>query len=91
MQACLEDQIGRNIEVYIDDKEFIGVFRMPANAIYDGDKIYAVVNGRLEERLIKVVARLEGDVLVSGDVGDGDMIAVTRLPEAASGLQVLVK
>ena len=82
---------GAFVEVYIDDKEFIGVFRMPANAIYDGDKIYAVVNGRLEERLIKVVTRLEGDVLVSGDVGDGDMIAVTRLPEAASGLQVLVK
>ena len=45
-------------------------------------------DGRLKARRVDVKARIDDDVLVAGELVNGDIVAVTRLPEAAPGLQV---
>ena len=79
---------GAFVEVFIDDHEFAGVFRLPLSALYEGNQVYVVTDGRLKARRVDVKARIGDDVLVVGELVNGDTVAVTRLPEAAPGLQV---
>jgi multidrug efflux pump subunit AcrA (membrane-fusion protein) len=82
---------GAFVEVYIDDAMFEGVARLPAAAIYDESAVYVVKDGRLEARKIKVEARIGGDMLVSGALESGDMVATTKLPEISNGLKVEIQ
>ena len=53
--------------------------------------MYLFNNGRLEERVIKVVARDGEHLIITGEVQDGDLIVTTRIPEVAPGLKVRTK
>ncbi len=73
-----------------------GVFAVPYQAIYGNSRIYRVVEDRLQA--IDVVsigqartANEKVQVLIRSDqIGDGDLIAVTHLPNAVSGLKVKI-
>lgn len=81
---------GAFVEVLAPDRLYRRVARLPAAALH-GDRIYAVVDGRLEAREVDAVARDGGTVLVAGALEEGDAVAVTRLTEIGPGLKVVAQ
>jgi multidrug efflux pump subunit AcrA (membrane-fusion protein) len=73
-----------------------GVFAVPYQAIYGNSRIYRVDEDRLQAvdvRSIGQARTAEDQILVlirSDDIKSGDLIAVTHLPNAISGLKVKV-
>ena len=71
-----------------------GVFAVPFQAIYGNSRIYLVEDGRLRAVEVETVGQTRGEgnqVLVlirSPRIQNGDLISVTHLPNAVSGLKV---
>lgn len=78
---------GAFVEAETPDIEYADVARLPEAAVHGGARAYAIVDGRLSERIVRVLAREEGDVLVTGDLADGDAVVITRIPEIGPGLK----
>lgn len=82
---------GAFVEVYIADRLFEGIVRLPGSAVYDNKTVFVVKDDRLEPRDVRIEARIGSEVLASGALSPGEMIAVTRLPEVAPGLKVQIQ
>ena len=82
---------GAFVEVRIPDRVYRGAVRLPETALVGGDTVYAVVQGRLERRPVTLLARVGNDVVVSGEIADGERIATTRFPEIGPGVKVEVR
>ena len=61
---------------------------MPQTAIYGGDTLYVIKQGRLEPRTIRIVGVADKDVLVRGAVDPGERVLRTRLSAPGAGLRV---
>ncbi|MBI36308.1 MAG: hypothetical protein CL568_01825 [Alphaproteobacteria bacterium] len=82
---------GAFVQTKTPDIVYPNSFRVIESAIYSDDTVYLFNNGRLEERVIKVVARDGEHLIITGEVQDGDLIVTTRIPEVAPGLKVRTK
>lgn len=86
---------GAFVEVLVPDRLYRQVVRLPATALHagagGGDTVYAVVGGRLEARAVEIAGRDGGAVLASGELNEGDAVAVTRLTEIGPGLRVAAR
>ncbi|MCB1503537.1 MAG: efflux RND transporter periplasmic adaptor subunit [Hyphomicrobiaceae bacterium] len=80
---------GAFVELALPDVEFDGVIRVPNSALYDGNTVYAVIDKRMDPRPVTVIGSDGNDILVRGDVKDGERIVVTRISTPGKG--VLVK
>jgi len=78
------------VEVSITDTPFEDVIRLPDDAVEDGRQVYVVVDGRLETRLIEIAGRVGNDVLVRGDVAQGEQVVARIFPEIGPGVKVEV-
>jgi HlyD family secretion protein len=73
-----------------------GVFAVPYQAIYGNSRIYRVAEDRLQAVDVRSIGQAKtanGQIQVlirSDDIDSGDLIAVTHLPNAVSGLKVKV-
>ena len=79
---------GAFVEVIVPDKSFADHFRLPESALYGNDTVYAVVNGKLEDREVRVHARDGEFVILTGAIENGAEILITRIAEISSGLRV---
>lgn len=79
---------GAFVEVEIPDRVYRGVARLPDTAIYGTDRIYVIKDGRLAARQVDVVGYDGADVLVRGELTDGERVIVSRISEAGEGLLV---
>ena len=79
---------GTFVEVMLQDTVFQRVFKVPSQAIYDGQSVYTIVGGRLQKRSIKVVGASGKDLLINGSLDPGDRIVVTRLVHPGDGVRV---
>ena len=79
---------GAFVEVIVPDKLFEKNFRVAETALYDNDKVYVAVDGVLEVRSIKVLARDGDAIIIDGELLDGDEILITRIAEISEGLNV---
>ena len=79
---------GAFVEVIVPDKLFENNFRVAETALYDNDKVYVAVDGVLEARSIKVLARDGDAIIIDGELLDGDEILITRIAEISEGLNV---
>ena len=73
------------------DKE--NVIALPYSALYDNNRIYRVVNNRLETVNILIagsysVNKNEQVLVISPQLHQGDEILITHLPNAINGLKV---
>ena len=81
---------GAFVEVTIPDRVYEKVARLPQEALHEGGRVYAVVDGRLEERLVDLVGR-DGDwVLLKGLLAEGEDIVLTRFTEIGPGVPVTI-
>ena len=81
-------RVGAFVEVFVPDRKYQSVMRLPRSSIYNGSTIYVIEKGRLVERKVEIVGRLEGDYLVRGSIKPGDRVVRTRLTRPGNGLKV---
>ena len=79
---------GAFVQTKTPDIVYPNSFRVLESAIYSDDTLFLFNKGRLEERVVKVVARDGEHLIITGDIQDGDLIVTTRIPEVAPGLKV---
>lgn len=79
---------GAFVEVIVPDKLFENNFRVLETALYDNDKVYVAVEGVLEARNVRVLARDGDAIIIDGEISDGDEILTTRIAEISEGLNV---
>jgi RND family efflux transporter MFP subunit len=82
---------GAFVEVIVPDRMFRQVARLPATALYGETTVYAVVEGRLEPRKVALLRRVDGEVLVTGEIAAGDVVATTRFTEIGPGVKVAIR
>lgn len=79
---------GAFVEVIVPDKLFENNFRVAETALYDGNKVYVAVDGVLEARNARVLARDGDAIIIDGELAKGDEILITRIAEISEGLNV---
>jgi len=79
---------GAFVTVMVPDKVYRQVARLPETALTNDLAVFAVVNSRLERRMVEVVARQGNDVLLRGDIQDGAIIVRHLFAEAGPGVKV---
>ncbi len=82
---------GAFVETLLPYRRFEDVVKLPEAAIYDQQRLYLVEGQRLEERKVEIVARDGNDVLVSGDLSEGQQVVITRFTEIGPGVKVEVR
>ena len=81
---------GAIVEVVLLDRVYEEVMRFPEEVLHGKTTVYAVVDGRLEERNVNLVGR-DGDwVLLKGALVEGEHIVLTRFMEIGPGVAVTV-
>ncbi len=81
---------GAFLEVVIPDLVYENVVALPRSALYEGERVYVVENGRLQPRQVEPVGRDGERVLVRGALAAGDRVVVSRLVEIGPGLRVRI-
>ncbi len=79
---------GAFVQIHVPDQNYKNVIRISQTALYDGDRIYIIKEGRLEGRKIEVVGTAGTDILLRGPVKKGEKILLTRLSTAGDGVKV---
>ena len=79
---------GAFVELRIPDRLYERAVRLPETAIYGGKHVYAIVDDRLERRDVDVIAYEGSDVIVQGDIADGERILRTQISQIGNGLLV---
>ena len=82
---------GAFVEVYLQDRLYRQVARLPESALHADEIVYVVVDGRLQPRLVELVARIDNDVLVQGELAHGEIVATTRFPGIGPGVKVTAR
>lgn len=82
---------GAFVEVILSGNRYTAVAKLPDSSIYEDSKVYVVKAGRLEPRLIQIVARNGGDIFARGDFEEGDLVVTSRLPEIGPNLKVEIR
>ncbi len=81
---------GAFVEVRVSDIAYEDVVRLPQTALYDSDHVYVIRDDRLERRSVTALGASDGNVLVRGDLRDGERVAATRLARPGDGVKVTV-
>lgn len=79
---------GAFVEVIVPDKLFEGKYNIPETALYNNTTVYVDVEGKLEAREVKLLARDGDAIIVEGNLQEGDRILTTRIAEISEGLNV---
>ena len=70
-----------------------GLIAVPYSAIYGNNRVYVVVDGRLQAKIVKLVGEVVKNnqlwALIEADFDSNTKISVTHLPNAVTGLKVL--
>ena len=79
---------GAFVEVQVFDRAYSNVARLPETAVYGGERVYVIADGRLSERKVELIGSAGDDVLVRGAIAQGDRVVTTKLTNAGEGLAV---
>ena len=66
------------------------VATLPEPAVFDGDTVFVIENGRAHSRKISVLNKVDGLAYVKGDLKDGDKVITTRILGLGEGALVEV-
>jgi RND family efflux transporter MFP subunit len=86
---------GAFVSVQVPDRRYENVLQAPESAIYGENRVYVVVDERLQDREVRILGYAGNDVLFAsaGDppIRDGDVILTTQLREIGTGVKVAVR
>ena len=89
-------QLGRTVELIVQLPPIANTAAIPHAAIYGTDRIFLLVDGRMQSTTIQRIGAVRTDTgetlaLVQGEsLNEGDQLIVTQLPNAIDGLKVRV-
>ncbi len=79
---------GAFVEIQVPDRTYEKVVRLPQTALYGSDRVFVIEQGRLKARAVALVGAAGNQVLVRGDIAQGERVISTRLSAAEDGLRV---
>jgi len=82
---------GAFVEIYLKDRTYNKVARVPETSLYDNRLVYVVEQGRLVAKKVELVGYAGSDVLVRGNLKTDDQLLASRLSAPVNGLLVAVK
>ncbi len=82
---------GAFVSITLPDQIYHQVARLPESALYHTNAVYVVKGERLEKRAVQLLARVGNDVLLRGELEDGDQVVTTRFAEIGPGQKVEVR
>ncbi len=82
---------GAFVEVYLKDRTYKNVARLPETSLYDNNRVYVIEAGRLVEKKVELVGYAGSDVLVRGALKPGEKLLSSRLSAPVNGLLVVEK
>ena len=81
--------VGTFVRVNYPQGSFKNIFKLPETSLY-GNKIYVVENGIAKKKIVNLVYKGSGYILVTGDIKDNDLIVSTKMPEIFDNKKVIV-
>lgn len=98
LNARHEFVLNHALEVWVSLPGIEHTFSLPLAAVYGGNRVYRVIEERLQAIDVKVVGKQldplgkeDRAIIESKILNEGDIIATTQLPNAISGLKVKVR
>ena len=82
---------GAFVEVWLPDRLYPAVARLPESALFGDATVYVVADDRLVSRRVEVAGRDGNHVLLRGALSDGDRVVITRFAEIGPGVAVEVR
>jgi len=79
---------GAFVEIQVPDISFVKSAIVPESAIYHGDTVYLMQDGKLAAQIVEVLAYDSGSTIISGNIQNDDRILITRIAEISDGLRV---
>jgi len=79
---------GAFVELEVPDRTYSDSIRIPETALYDGQAVFVIEDGRLSRRPVVVAAYDGDDVILAGGIEDGETILTTHLTQADDGVRV---
>lgn len=79
---------GAFVTVSVPAHRFENIIKVSEAALYQGDVVYVVKEGRMKARKVKVKAREGRTLILSGDFKPGESLILTRISVAGEGLKV---
>ena len=79
---------GTFVEVIMPGPIFPKSVKLPENALHESNSVYVSVGGRLEKRLVDVLGRTGNEIIVRGELSDGDKVVISRFAEIGPGIKV---
>ncbi len=82
---------GAFVVIQMPDRTYRDVAQLPESVLFEGNTVYVIEGERLQKRKVELVARVGNDVLLRGEISNGDRIVVTRIAEIGPGQKVEVR
>jgi RND family efflux transporter MFP subunit len=78
---------GAFVTVSVPDRTYPSSVRLPEEAVYNGQHVFVVEDGRLVQTTIELLA-FDGSQVIVGGLSDGAKILASRFAEAGNGIKV---
>jgi RND family efflux transporter MFP subunit len=82
---------GMFVTVRIKGRTVPNAFVLPRHAVYPGDLVYTVQDGRLQSKSVSVLRSYREHLVVAGGIDSGERIIITPLPAATDGMKIRIK
>ncbi len=81
--------LGTFVRINYPVGNFKNVFKLPETSLY-GDKIYIVEDGIAKRKIVKLIYKGSGFILVDGNILEKDLIITTRMPDNFNNQKVTI-
>lgn len=80
---------GQSLQFVINNKAVENSYQIPNNALFDGNRIYQIIDSRLSSAQVNIAGRTNDHIIItSSQELDGNPILTSRISKAANGLLV---
>jgi RND family efflux transporter MFP subunit len=79
------------VEVELPDAAIDAAFKVPSEAVYNGETVFIVNEDRLQKRRVTVVGIEEAFLVIKGQIAEGERVLITRLARPEAGMRVKVR
>jgi len=79
---------GAFVKVYYPIGSLLKVAKLPEEAIYEGDSIFVIKEGRALKKKVQIVHKEPGFVYFKGDITNGEKVVVSRLAGIGDGIKL---
>ncbi len=79
---------GAFVEIDVPDRLYGNSFRVPETALFNGQEVFVVEEGKLSRRAVEIAAFDGEDVIIASGLEAGDEVMTTHLTQADDGVRV---